>query len=180
MLREVPADERIVLVEDVRELRIEHPHVVRLEGRAPNVEGVGEITLSVLVRQALRMRPDRIVVGEVRGAEVRELMSALNTGHEGGCGTVHANAPADVIARFEALGALAAMSPEAVRTQLASALQVVIHLDRSGGQRRVAEVGVIGRDPSGQLVVRAAVGGGPEGLRRGPAWPDLQRWLGSW
>ena len=93
LLAEVPANERIVLVEDVRELAVAHPHVVRLQGRAANVEGRGEVTLVHLVRQALRMRPDRLVVGEVRGAEVRELLAGLNTGHEGGCGTVHANSP---------------------------------------------------------------------------------------
>ncbi len=103
-----PGD-RLLLVEDVRELAVDHPHVVRLEARPANVEGAGEITLTTLVRQSLRMRPDRIVVGEVRGAEVRELLAALNTGHEGGCGTIHANAPADVMARLEALGALAGL-----------------------------------------------------------------------
>jgi pilus assembly protein CpaF len=107
-----PGD-RLLVVEDVRELHVDHPHVVRLEARPPNVEGAGEVTLTTLVRQSLRMRPDRIVVGEVRGAEVRELLAALNTGHEGGCGTVHANAPEDVIARFEALGALAGLGPAA-------------------------------------------------------------------
>ncbi|WP_245988739.1 TadA family conjugal transfer-associated ATPase [Flexivirga caeni] len=144
MLAEVVAGERIVIVEDVRELHVDHPHVIRLESRAPNVEGSGEISLSTLVRQSLRMRPDRLVVGEVRGAEVRELLSALNTGHEGGCGTVHANTSGDVLARFEALGALAEMSADAVRSQLASALQVVIHLRREGGVRTVEEIGVIG------------------------------------
>lgn len=145
MLAEVAAVERIVVVEDVRELQIAHPHVVRLESRAPNVEGQGEITLSTLVRQSLRMRPDRLVVGEVRGAEVRELLSALNTGHEGGCGTVHANTSSDVLSRFEALGALAAMSGGAVRSQLASAVKIVIHLRREGAARVVAEIGVICR-----------------------------------
>lgn len=104
LLSRVPAHERIVVVEDVRELRIDHPHVVALQGRTPNVEGAGAVALETLVRQSLRMRPDRLVVGEVRGAEVRELLTALNTGHEGGCGTVHANAASDVPARFEALG----------------------------------------------------------------------------
>jgi pilus assembly protein CpaF len=92
LLSQVPRGERMVVVEDVRELRVRHPHVVHLQGRAPNVEGRGEVTLTTLVRQALRMRPDRVVLGEARGAEVRELMTALNTGHEGGCGTIHANA----------------------------------------------------------------------------------------
>ena len=104
LVAECPAHERVVVVEDVRELDPEHPHVVRLQGRGANVEGVGGVTLVDLVRQALRMRPDRLVVGEVRGAEVRELLAALNTGHEGGMSTVHANGPEEVPARFEALG----------------------------------------------------------------------------
>jgi len=107
LLSLVPPAERLVLVEDASELRPDHPHVVGLEARPPNVEGAGEITLRTLVRQALRMRPDRLVVGEVRGAEVVELLAALNTGHEGGCGTLHANSARDVPARVEAL-ALAA------------------------------------------------------------------------
>ncbi|EWT03664.1 type II secretion system protein E [Intrasporangium oryzae NRRL B-24470] len=133
LLGGVDPAERILVVEDVRELHVEHPHVVRLEARPANVEGAGEVTLETLVRQALRMRPDRIVVGEVRGAEVRELLAALNTGHEGGCGTVHANAPEDVIARFEALGALAGLGPDGVRAQLAAAVDLVIHVARRGG-----------------------------------------------
>lgn len=146
LLALVPVDQRLLVVEDVRELIVDHPHVVRLEGRPPNVEGVGEVSLATLVRQALRMRPDRVVVGEVRGAEVRELLSALNTGHEGGCGTLHANSPADVVARFEALGALAGMTPAAVRSQLASSVQVVVHVRRDGDTRRLAEIGTIGWD----------------------------------
>lgn len=155
MLAEVEAAERIVVVEDVRELQIDHPHVIRLESRAPNVEGQGEITLSTLVRQSLRMRPDRLVVGEVRGAEVRELLSALNTGHEGGCGTVHANTSSDVLSRFEALGALAAMSGGAVRSQLASAVKIVIHVRRDAVARVVAEIGIISRDGDRLQVVPA-------------------------
>ncbi len=98
--------QRIVIVEDSRELNPAHPHVVRLEGRPVNAEQRGAITLTDLVRQALRMRPDRLVVGEVRGAEIADLLTAMNTGHEGGCGTVHANSAADVPARLEALAAL--------------------------------------------------------------------------
>ena len=145
MLAEVPHQERIVVVEDVRELGIGHPHVVRLQGRGPNVEGRGAVGLVDLVRQALRMRPDRLVVGEVRGAEVREMLAALNTGHEGGCGTVHANSPQDVPTRFEALGALAGLGPEAVHAQLASAVRVVIHLERGRSGRRVTSVGILRR-----------------------------------
>ena len=102
----VPHHERIVIVEDSRELAPDHPHVVRLEGRPANAERAGAITLTDLVRQSLRMRPDRLVVGEVRGGEICDLLTAMNTGHEGGCGTVHANSAADVPARLEALAAL--------------------------------------------------------------------------
>src|SRR5690606_28838733 len=122
----VPTSERIVVVEDSRELAPVHPHVVHLEARQPNVEGVGEITVRSLVRQALRMRPDRIVVGEVRGPEVLDLLSALNTGHEGGCGTLHANAAGDVPARVEALGVAAGLGRAAVHSQLAAAVDVVV------------------------------------------------------
>jgi hypothetical protein len=108
LLSLVDRDDRVLLVEDAGELSPEHPHVVRLEARAPNVEGAGAVTLRDLVRQALRMRPDRLVVGEVRGAEVVDLLAALNTGHEGGCGTLHANSAVDVPARLEALAASAA------------------------------------------------------------------------
>ena len=123
--------------------RCTHPHVVRLQGRGANVEGQGAVTLVDLVRQALRMRPDRLVVGEVRGAEVREMLAALNTGHEGGCGTVHANAAADVPARLEALGALAGLAREAVATQASSALQAVVHVTRDQGLRHVQSVSVM-------------------------------------
>ena len=150
LLSLVPAGERLVLVEDASELRPDHPHVVRLEARPPNVEGSGEITLRDLVRQALRMRPDRLVVGEVRGAEVVDLLAALNTGHEGGCGTVHANSASDVPARLEALGVAAGLGRDAVHSQLAAALHVVVHLVRGpDGVRRVAEIDVTVREPSG-------------------------------
>ena len=155
-----PAD-RLLLVEDVRELAVDHPHVVRLEARPANVEGAGEVTLTTLVRQSLRMRPDRIVVGEVRGAEVRELLAALNTGHEGGCGTIHANAPDDVMARLEALGALAGLGPEAVRAQAAAAIDLVLHVVRDGPDRR------LGNDRRGAPAARRSCrGAGPRLVRR--------------
>lgn len=141
LLAEVPPLERLVIVEDVGEIQVGHPHVVRLQARSANTEGVGEVTMVDLVRQALRMRPDRLVVGEVRGAEVRDLLLALNTGHEGGCGTLHANRAEDVPSRLEALGALAGMSREAVRAQVASAIEVVVHLRRVGGRRVVESIG---------------------------------------
>jgi pilus assembly protein CpaF len=145
-----PAD-RLVLCEDAAELAPVHPHVVRLLTRPPNVEGVGEVTLRDLVRQALRMRPDRLVVGEVRGAEVTDLLAALNTGHDGGCGTLHANRPAEVPARLEALGVAAGLDRAAVHSQAAAALAVVVHLRRFPEGRRVDEIGVLRR--VGELVV---------------------------
>lgn len=179
LLGTAPPSERIIVVEDVRELHVEHPHVVRLEARPPNVEGAGEVTLTTLVRQALRMRPDRLVVGEVRGAEVRELLAALNTGHEGGCGTIHANAPDDIVARFEALGALAALSPGAVRAQLASAVDLVVHVSRHSGTRRIECIAAVFRRESGPCVVPAATWGGP-GTSPQPqqAWSALVTRLG--
>jgi pilus assembly protein CpaF len=132
----VPAEHRVVLVEDSAELLPDHPHVVRLQARPPNVEGAGSITMRDLVRQALRMRPDRLVVGEVRGAEVVDLLSALNTGHEGGCGTVHANSPGDVPARLEALGITAGLDRAAVHALIGAGLDAVVHLDRNRAGRR--------------------------------------------
>jgi len=135
----VPRDERIVLVEDAAELRPAHPHVVALQARTSNVEGAGEVGLRSLVRQALRMRPDRLVIGECRGAEVIDLLGALNTGHEGGAGTLHANNPRDVPARLEALGLLGGVPRAALHAQVAAALQVVVHLWRPAGRERVVE-----------------------------------------
>jgi pilus assembly protein CpaF len=143
--------DRIVLCEDAAELTPDHPHVVRLLTRPPNVEGVGQVSLRDLVRQALRMRPDRLVVGEVRGAEVTDLLAALNTGHDGGCGTLHANRPSEVPARLEALGVAAGLGRAAVHSQAAAALAVVVHLRRTPGGRRVDELGVLRRE--GELVV---------------------------
>lgn len=118
----VGAAERIVCVEDAPELAPRHPHVVNLVARDANIEGVGQVTVRDLVRQALRMRPDRIVVGEVRGAEVVDLLTALNTGHDGGAGTVHANSPAEVPARLEALAGLGGLDRAALHSQLAAAV----------------------------------------------------------
>jgi pilus assembly protein CpaF len=149
---------RMVVVEDASELRPDHPHVVGLEARPANVEGAGAVPMRVLVRQALRMRPDRLVVGEVRGDEVTDLLQAMNTGHEGGCGTLHANSAADVPARVEALAMAAGMPQAAAHSQLASAVDAVVHLGRSpDGQRRVAEVAVLRRSPSGQVEAQPAV-----------------------
>ena len=158
MLGVVPETERIVVVEDARELAPDHPHCIALEARPPNTEGAGAITLTALVRQALRMRPDRIVLGEVRGGELCDMLTALNTGHEGGCGTVHANSPADVPARLEALAALGGLGREACHAQLASALRVAVHVRRwPDGSRGVAEVGLFRRGTEGWVGVVPAV-----------------------
>ena len=179
MLSRCDPGHRLVVVEDVRELRIDHPHVVHLQGRARNVEGRGEVTMTSLVRQSLRMRPDRVVVGEVRGAEVRELLTALNTGHEGGCGTVHANAAGDVVSRFEALGALAEMSRSAVRAQVGSAIEVVIHLARDGrGRRTLREIALLRDHPERGVQAVTALAAGTRGWRPGPALDELLRRLG--
>lgn len=150
-----PAD-RLVLVEDTSELRPDHPHVVGLEARPANVEGAGAVGLRTLVRQALRMRPDRLVVGEVRGEEVVDLLAALNTGHEGGCGTVHANTAADVPARLAGLALAAGLPLAAVHSQLLSALDVVVHCVRErDGRRRVVELAVLRPGGGGPVAVPA-------------------------
>ncbi len=183
LLGEAPAAERVIVVEDVRELSVDQPQVVRLEARPANVEGAGEVTLTTLVRQALRMRPDRLVLGEARGAEVRELLAALNTGHEGGCGTLHANSAGDVVARFEALGALAGLSPAAVHAQLVSAVDVVVHVGRRAAEgavrRQVETIGVVVRGPDGRPEVVDALSTDRDGSPRGPGWPRLSALLGT-
>ena len=154
LLGQAPAHERIVTIEDVAELQIDHPHHVRLEARQPNIEGAGAIGLARLVREALRMRPDRLVVGECRGDEVRELLAALNTGHDGGAGTVHANSQRDVPARLEALGALAGLDDIALARQVASAIGIVLHIERGAdGVRRLTEVGRPMLDGAGRLAI---------------------------
>ncbi len=174
----VGPDERIVLAEDSAELRPDHPHVVRLETRPANQEGAGLVTLEDLVRQALRMRPDRLVVGEVRGPEVVHLLAALNTGHEGGCGTVHANAAADVPARLEALGTAAGLDRAALHSQLAAALSVVLHLVRDRtGRRRIAEVHVLERDPSGLVRTVPALRWGAQAFVAERGWERLRELL---
>jgi pilus assembly protein CpaF len=153
LLSRVDARERLVLVEDASELRPDHPHVVALEARPANIEGAGAVSLRALVRQALRMRPDRLVVGEVRGAEVVDLLAAMNTGHEGGCGTIHANAAADVPARIESLALAAGLSRAAAHSQLASAVDMVIHLGRdTAGARLVRELGIVQRGAETEVV----------------------------
>jgi pilus assembly protein CpaF len=157
VLGAVAADERIVCVEDAAELAPAHPNLVKLVARCANVEGVGEVTVRDLVRQALRMRPDRIVVGEVRGAEVVDLLAALNTGHDGGAGTVHANKPAEVPARLEALASLGGLDRGALHSQLAAAVQVVVHVSRDrNGTRRLSEIGLLRPGEDGRVRVATA------------------------
>ena len=158
LLSLVDHTQRLVLVEDASELRPEHPHVVGLEARPPNIEGAGQVTLRTLVRQALRMRPDRLVVGEVRGGEVVELLAALNTGHEGGCGTIHANSARDVPARVEALALAAGLSREAAHSQFLAGVDAVLHLGRDiDGQRVLREVAVPHRRADGLAEMLTAV-----------------------
>ena len=153
ILAHAPPGERIVLIEDVAELRIPHPHVVGLQARQPNLEGAGGVGLRRLVREAMRMRPDMLVLGECRGEEVADLLSALNTGHDGGAGTLHANSLADVPARMEALGALAGMDDIATARQTISAIGLIVHVERSHDQRRVAGFGRFTTTADGRLAV---------------------------
>lgn len=153
----VDAGERIVCIEDAAELAPRHPHLVKLVARGANVEGIGAVTVRDLVKQALRMRPDRIVVGEVRGGEVVDLLAAFNTGHDGGAGTVHANEPAEVPARLEALAALGGLDRAALHSQLAAAVRVVAHVGRDReGVRRLAEIAVLDRGADGLVAAHTA------------------------
>jgi pilus assembly protein CpaF len=139
----VPDDDRIVTIEDAAELRLHQQHVLRLEARPKNIEGEGEITIRDLVRNALRMRPDRIVVGEVRGAEALDMLQAMNTGHEGSLSTVHANSPRDALSRLETMVLMAGyeLPLRAIRQHVSSALDLIVHLDRlDDGSRRVTEI----------------------------------------
>jgi pilus assembly protein CpaF len=142
----VPAGERIITVEDNAELRLQQPHVVTLEARPANVEGRGEVSIRDLVRNSLRMRPDRIIVGEVRGGETLDMLQALNTGHEGSLVTVHANSPDDAVHRLETLATMSDLQIpfEALRDQINSAIHVIVQIDRyADGRRRVAEVAAV-------------------------------------
>jgi pilus assembly protein CpaF len=163
LLELVAAHERIVVLEDAPELRPQHPHVCALHGRTANIEGRGALGLVDLVRQALRMRPDRIVVGEVRGAEVVALLAAFNTGHAGGAGTIHASAAASVPARIEALALAAGLASDAAHAQMAAGLDAVVHLERRDGVRRVVSIAELRRRSDGSStaveVIRFEPGG---------------------
>lgn len=142
LLAEVQESERILALEDIAEIRVNHPHFLSLEARPPNQEGEGAIALTQLLREALRMRPDRLVVGECRGVEALDLLMALNTGHRGSCGTIHANSPRDALHRLETLALLAAenLRESALKSLVASAIQVVVHLERASAGRRVSAI----------------------------------------
>ena len=175
----VPTGERIVCIEEVSEIAPAHPHCVHLIERAPNVEGRGAVTLADLVRAAMRMRPDRLVLGECRGPEVCDVLTALNTGHDGGWATIHANGARDVPARLAALGALAGMGESAVAAQAASAIDAVLHMRRGAdGHRWVSEVGVLTR-ARGPLECALALSATADGcVTTHEAWPSLARRVG--
>lgn len=148
----IDSSERVVTIEDAAELRLRQPHVVRLESRPASVEGRGAVTIRDLLRNALRMRPDRIVIGEVRGPEALDLLTALNTGHDGALSTVHANSPEDALRRIETLALMAGVGlpHEAIREQLGRGVDLVVHMARaSGGERRVTEVAEVLRAAAG-------------------------------
>lgn len=168
ILSTVAGDQRIIAIEETAELMPDHPHIVTLATREANVEGEGAVTLTDLVRAAMRMRPDRIVLGECRGPEVRETLAAFNTGHDGGWATIHANRAGDVPARLVALGSLAGMSEHMVYAQSLAALDAIIHLGRrSNGRRAVEEIAVIA--PEAPLRVLSVLRDG----KRGSGWDVL-------
>lgn len=178
----VPASERIVCIEEVSELKPHHPHVVHLQERHPNLQGKGAIPMSLLVRAAMRMRPDRIVLGECRGPEVREVLSAMNTGHEGAWATIHANAVSDVPARLVALGALANMPADTVAAQVLAGVDVFLHIKREmiAGklQRWISELGLPSLN-QGRLQATLAVSCTAQGqITYHPAWQSLAQKLG--
>ena len=158
LIGEVASHERIVAVEDVRELRASHPHLVSLEARQANTDGVGAVDLSQLVRACLRMRPDRIVVGECRGAEVRELLAALNTGHSGSMATVHVNNLASVPARLTSLGQQAGLGGSNLAAQVDAAIDLVVIVEHRAGRRRIRELGTL-HAVDGELTARPLVHG---------------------
>ena len=155
LLSNVGKDQRVLIIEDSRELNPQHPHVVSLEGRPANIEGMGLITLKDLIKQSLRMRADRLIIGEVRGAEVIDWLGALNTGHTGSAGTIHANSIHEVIIRFESLSLMAGLSKEAIHSQLRTALNYVIHIERnSEGTRHIKAIGEFQTDSIGNSFVK--------------------------
>ena len=176
LLGEVDSSERMVVIEDSTELKIDHPHVVSLQARMANSEGIGQIELSALVKQTMRMRPDRIVVGEIRGTEVIDLLIGLNTGHQGGCLTLHANNTQAVIARFEALGLLAKVPKAAIHALLGQAIQVLLHVQRTKSGRKLTEISLLEYN-SGSVQVLPALDL-LEQKKIQPGWDKFQKLLG--
>jgi len=176
----VPPSERIVIVEDSSELMPDHGHAISMQSRTMNVEGAGVVTLRDLVRQALRMRPDRIVVGEVRGAEVVEMLTSMNTGHEGGCATIHANSASDVPARLEALGLMAGLDRRATHALVGAGIDVILHLDRGpDGRRMLAGIHTLARSDDGYVrSIPALVRDGPALIPAGGVEALLERMHG--
>jgi pilus assembly protein CpaF len=157
----IPHDERLVTIEDAAELRLEQPHVVSLEARPPNVEGIGEVTIRALVRNALRMRPDRIILGEVRGGEALDMLQAMNTGHEGSLSTAHANSPRDLVSRLETMALMSdvELPVSHVREQVAGALDVLVHMSRlPDGRRAISEVAAVEGLRSGTVALVSLFG----------------------
>jgi|688.fasta_scaffold26449_7 pilus assembly protein CpaF len=176
LLSEVPQHERILIIEDSTELQVTHPHVISLQTRNANAEGIGGVELKQLVKQALRMRPDRLVIGEVRGTEVLDLLIALNTGHEGGCVTVHANNTEAVLARFEALGLLARIPKAAIHALLKQAIRVLLHVERTESGRQLTEISLIEETANGDLKILKAL----DLIKKQqfqPGWQRLQKLL---
>ncbi|HZE41787.1 MAG TPA: TadA family conjugal transfer-associated ATPase [Stackebrandtia sp.] len=172
LLGQADAGERLVIVEDATELAVDHPHALSLQSRRANVEGAGTVDLRQLVRQSLRMRPDRIIVGECRGGEVIDLLTAMNTGHDGCAGTLHANAPSDVPARLAALALPHGVPPRGLHALIAAALRVIIHMGRDAGRRVVQEICLLSVDASRSAVAVVPAWHRDLGLR--PAFPVLR------
>jgi pilus assembly protein CpaF len=179
----IPVAERLVTIEDAAELRLHQPHVVSLEARPPNVEGAGEVTVRQLVRNALRMRPDRIVVGEVRGGEALDMLQAMNTGHEGSMSTAHANSPRDLLSRLETMALMSDIDlPVAhVREQIVGALDLIVHMNRMpDGRRVVAKISAVEGLRAGTVVLQDIFGwhrGRDPGFRPTGVLPSLLRTL---
>jgi len=176
----IPPGERIVTIEDAAELRLQQPHVVALQTRPPNVEGRGMVTIRDLVRNALRMRPDRIVVGEVRGGEALDMLQAMNSGHEGSMSTVHANSCSDLLARIEALVLMsgAPLTVQAARRQIGAGIDLILHLERGAGTRRVTEVAQVRLNEDDVVAEPVAILDG-SGLVRTGIEPAVMKGRGS-
>ncbi|EXF23961.1 type II/IV secretion system protein E [Nesterenkonia sp. AN1] len=183
MLAACPHQERIIIVEDTTELRPDHPHVLHLQQRRGNVEGAGELGMGQLVRETLRMRPDRLIVGECRGGELKDFLTAMNTGHQGAVGTVHANSPHAVPARLIAMGALADLPPESVALQAGAALDAVIHMERRRGRRMPVAISMVRCMGRALQMVPALLAedldsGDPPGVQTQVGWDELTRRIG--